>query len=229
MLFCAPARAATTPMQCSGIRDGQAGAPVAFLSFLANAQDALLWVCRHESGAGPQASYELRGPRRREGGVCAFDAIAVTTPATPARDLLASLPRTHMIYMRMASPVCPPQDDPSYTQTWTQFGMGFADQFLWAMRSLGRLRVAPEEFAVALSGPKSASFAAMLVRNRGLPLRVIAIAVEEPSWRTVLNDPRVTLSIEAPDDPASLPGVTYTLTLEPTLNGFAIIAAGMAR
>jgi hypothetical protein len=45
----------------------------------------------------------------------------------------------------------------------------------------------------------------------------------------VLNDPRVTLSIEAPDDPASLPGVTYTLTLEPTLNGFAIIAAGMAR
>jgi hypothetical protein len=227
MLFCAPARAATAPAPCSGVREGQAGVPAALASFLADAQDAMLWICRHDSATGPQASYELRGPRRREGGVCAFDAIAVTTPVRPARDLLADLPRAHMIYMRPATAACPAQDDPSYTQTQAQFGVGYAEQFLGAIRSWARLRAAPEAFAAQLSGPRSAPFTAMLARNRNLPLRVVRMTTEEPSWRTVLNEPRVTLSIEAPEDPVA--GVTYTLTLEPLLDGFDVIEAGVAR
>jgi len=226
-LFCASAQAAPVAMPCSGFRDAQPGLPPAFQSFLADVPDAMLWVCRQ--GAPLQTRYELRGPRRQEGGVCAFDALAVTTAARPARDLLADLPRAHLVYMRLASAACPAQGDPSYTQTQAQFGVGFAEQFLWAMRSWARLRTGPEAFAAQLPGPRNAPFTAMLARNRSLPLRVVRMTPEEPSWRTVLHEPRVTLGIEAPEDTASMPGVVYTVTLEPTLGGFDIIGTGMAR
>jgi len=229
-LFCAPARAADMPASCSGVRAGQMGIAPALDAFLADAPDTMLWVCRSGPAAGAGLHYELRGPRRQQGGVCAFDAVAVAA-ARPggAGELLADLPRAHLIYMRLGSAVCPPQDDPSYTQTQAQFGLGFAEQFVWAMRSWARLRAEPQGLAAGLSAPGSAAFTAMLLRNRSLPLRVVRMSAEEPSWRTVLNEPRVTLFLEAPEDPAPMPGVTYALTLEPTLSGFEVIAAGAAR
>jgi hypothetical protein len=224
----APAQA--VPARCETVREGQAGTPPALRSFLAGAPDALLRVCRLDAGA---ARYELRGPRRQQQDVCSFD--AVTLPGEPmglARDLLAALPHTHPVYMRRAG-ACPPQDDPTYTRTETQYGLAFTDQFRWAMQAWGQLRADPAAFAAELSAPKGAdpgrSVQALLARNRLLPLLVTAISAEAPSLRTLLHDSRVTLSIEAPEDPdASQRGATFTVTLEPTLGGFDVVGADVA-